>query len=141
MTRWSTNDIAGQLMRMFDEQGRKYKLICKKAYDSKTDTTLNPSILNPEQYKLLEQTIGEDIVAANYNQEPIDIKGKLYKRFLTYNPADIRTIDNPDGKIVFREIRARADTADKGEDYLAMTIYRSNCRQESLCTRYLLYSR
>ena len=51
------------------------------------------------------------------------IKGKLYKRFLTYNPADIKTIDNPEGRIVFKEIRARADTADKGEDYLAMCIY------------------
>lgn len=123
MTRWSTNDMAGQLMRMFDEQGRKYKLICKKAYDAKTDKMLNDKILNKLQYDLLVQTIGEDIVRANYDQEPIDIQGKLYKRFLTYNPEDIRSIDNPEGQIVFTEVRARADTADKGEDYLAMTIY------------------
>ena len=123
MTRCATNDIAGQLMRMLDEQGRKDRLISKKAYDEKTDTMLNPSILSRTQYKLLTQTIGEDIVRANYDQEPIDIKGKLYKRFLTYNPADIKSIDNPNGKIVFREVRARADTADQGEDYLAMTIY------------------
>ena len=123
MTRWATKDMAGQLMEMMDEQGRKYKLITKKAYDDKLDKMLNDSILNKEQYDRLVQTIGEDIVRANYDQQPVDIKGKLYKRFLTYNPADIRTVDNPEGQIIFKEIRARADTADKGEDYLAMTIY------------------
>jgi predicted phage terminase large subunit-like protein len=123
MTRWSTNDLAGCLIRLFEEQGRKYKIISKKAYDDKTDKMLNPTILNKKQYDLLIQTIGEDIVRANYDQEPIDLKGKLYKRFLTYNPADIKTVDNRDGKIVFRDIRAFADTADKGQDYLAMVIY------------------
>lgn len=126
MTRWATGDMAGRLIQLFNEQGRKYKLISKKAYNPETNTMLNNSILNKQQYDLLVQTIGEDIVAANYNQTPIDIKGKLYKRFLTYNPADIRTRHDDGsvtGNIVFKEIRARADTADKGEDYLAMTIY------------------
>ena len=123
MTRWATGDMAGRLIQMFNEQGRKYRLLSKKAYDKKTDKMLNPKILNRHQYELLIQTIGEDIVAANYNQEPIDIKGKLYKSFLTYNPADIRTIDNPNGKIIFKDIRARADIADSGEDYLSMIIY------------------
>lgn len=103
--------------------GRKYRLITKKAYNPKTGTMLNPTILNKQQYDNLILTIGEDIVRANYDQEPIDKKGKLYNHFLTYNPADIKTIDNPEGRIVFKEIRARADTADKGEDYLAMVIY------------------
>lgn len=123
MTRWATKDMAGQLMSMMDEQGRKYRLISKKAYDPKEDKMLNPSILSKMQYDLLIQTIGEDIVAANYNQEPIDIKGKLYSYLKEYNPADIRSKDNPNGTIQFKEIRARADTADQGMDYLAMTIY------------------
>lgn len=113
MTRWATGDMAGRLMKLFDEQGRKYKLITKKAYNTDTKQMLNDTILNKEQYDRLVLTIGEDIVAANYNQQPIDIKGKLYQRFLTYNPADIKSIDNPDGRIIFREIRARADVADQ----------------------------
>lgn len=116
MTRWATGDIAGRLMQMLDEQKRKYKLISKKAYNPETGKMLNPSQLNKEQYDLLLHTYengGEAIVRANYDQEPVDIQGKLYKNFLTYNPADIQTIDNPDGKIVFREIRARADVADQ----------------------------
>ena len=108
---------------MLDEQGRKYRIINKKAYDKETDTMLNPTILNKQQYDLLLQTVGEDIVRANYDQEPVDIKGKLYKNFLTYNPADIKTIDNPTGTIQFKEIRARCDTADTGADYLCMIIY------------------
>ena len=123
MTRWATGDMAGRLMQMLDEQGRKYRLITKKAYDNKTDKMLNPSILNKQQYDNLCLTIGEDIVRANYDQEPVDLKGKLYKRFLTYNPSDIRTIDNPNGKIVFKDIRARCDTADTGDDYLCSIVY------------------
>ena len=123
MTRWATGDMAGRLMQMFDEQGRKYRLLTEKAYNPKTGQMLNPSILNKQQYDNLCLTIGEDIVKANYDQEPVDLKGRLYKRFLTYNPADIRTIDNPNGTIVFKDVRARADTADTGEDYLCMIIY------------------
>ena len=113
-------------MQMLDEQGRKYRLISKKAYNSQTNTMLNDSVLNFTQYQNVIKTIGETIVSANYNQEPIDIQGKLYKNFLTYRLEDINIIQ-PDGSvtgnIVFKEIRARCDTADTGNDYLAMTIY------------------
>ena len=126
MTRWATGDMPGRLMQMLDEQGRKYRLISKKTYNSQTNTMLNDSVLNFTQYQNVIKTIGETIVAANYNQEPIDIQGKLYKNFLTYRLEDIRIIQ-PDGSvtgnIVFKEIRARCDIADTGNDYLATTIY------------------
>jgi hypothetical protein len=123
MTRWASKDPCGRLIQMFTEQGRKFRLITKKAYDPNTGKMLNDSILNKQQYDLLIQTIGEDIVKANYDQEPIDIKGKLYSHFLEYNTDEIKTKSNPDGRITFKEIRARADTADQGEDYLCMIIY------------------
>jgi len=123
MTRWSTKDLCGRLIEMFEEQGRKYRLISKKAYNPETGKMLNPNILTKRDYDLLIQTIGEDIVKANYEQEPIDIKGRLYTHFNEYDPADIQSIDNPDGKIIFKEIRCRADTADQGDDYLSMIIY------------------
>lgn len=123
MTRWATGDIAGRLMRMLDEQGRKYRLIKKKAYDDETKQMLNPFVLSKEAYDNLVLTIGEDIVRANYDQEPVDIKGKLYPHFLTYNSADLRSTVNREGKIVLREVKAIADTADTGEDYLCMIIY------------------
>lgn len=170
MTRWATGDIAGRLIKLFDEQGRKYKLITKKAYDEKRvdkqeiinnfgkynvnniidlsnyfeklqeenekqlatqildKTMLNSNILNFKQYQNVVNTMGEDIVDANYNQRPIDKKGKLYQRFLTYNPADIKSIDNLDGKIVFTEIRARADVADQRNRLFINDNLRSNKR-------------
>ena len=123
MTRWATGDMAGRLIQMLDEQGRKYRLITKKAYDPVKEVMLNPAILNVAQYMNLIKTVGEDIVRANYDQEPVDLKGKLYERFLTYNSADIKTPDNQEGRIEFKEIRARADVADLGSDYLCMIIY------------------
>ena len=128
MTRWATGDMAGRLMQMLDEQGRKYKLISKKAYNKDTNTMLNDNILNKTQYDLLLQTVGEDIVRANYDQEPIDIQGKLYKQFLTYNPADIKTVDNLSGTITFKEIRARADVADQRRRLFVDDNIRSNSR-------------
>lgn len=89
MTRWATGDMAGRLMDMLTEQGRKYRLLIKKAYNPETKQMLNPKVLNKEQYDNLCKTIGEDIVEANYNQTPVDLKGCLYKQFLEYNPADI----------------------------------------------------
>jgi len=126
MTRWATKDMAGQLMELLKEQGRKFRLISKKAYDPETDKMLNDSILNKEQYDRLVLTIGEDIVAANYNQTPIDIKGKLYTYLQEYDPDDIRTKDNPDGKLIFREVRARADTADQRRRLFVNGNIRSN---------------
>ena len=123
MTRWSTGDISGRLVQMLEEQGRKYRIISKKAYNPETGKMLNDKILNKQQYDLLIQTIGEDIVKANYDQEPIDIKGKLYTHFLTYLTQDLKLPTNPDGKIVVKEIKAIADTADEGQDYLCMIIY------------------
>ena len=121
MTRWATGDIAGRLMKMLDEQGRKYKLIAKKACDE--GHMLNPFILNIKAYNNLIKTIGEDIVKANYDQEPVDIKGKLYPHFLTYNTSLLRSNINPEGNVVLQTVKAIADTADTGEDYLCMIIY------------------
>lgn len=123
MTRWATDDMAGRLMDMFDTQGRKYRLISKKAYNPETDSMLNPKQLNKKEYENIKLTIGEDIVEANYNQTPIDLKGALYKRFLEYDPGDIKSIKNPEGKIKFKEIRARCDVADQGDDFLAYGVY------------------
>ena len=57
--------------------------------------------------------MGEDIASANYQQEPIDLKGRLYTSFKTYS-----------GELPqFKEIRNYTDTADTGEDYLCSINY------------------
>lgn len=110
MTRWATKDLAGRLIELFDRQGRKIRVITKKACDN--GIMLNDNILNYEQYLNLIDTIGEDTVRANFDQEPIDLKGKLYGEFITYK-----------NQPVFDRIESMCDTADKGTDYLCNIIY------------------
>lgn len=110
MTRWSTKDLAGRVIELYKSQGRKYRVLSKKAYDGKR--MLNDRVLSKAQYDLLIQTIGEDIVKANYDQEPIDLKGRLYQGFRTYKEAPR-----------FVAIKAVCDTADEGDDYLCNIIF------------------
>ena len=118
MTRWSTDDLAGRVMETLDRQGKKYRLICYKAFDGKK--MLCDDILNLSQYNdILNGDTGKDIVEANYNQSPIDVQGRLYTQLQTYEdlPKDIECIDS------------YTDTADEGADYLCSIIYAvKNCK-------------
>ena len=60
-----------------------------------------------------------EIASANYQQEPIDLKGRLYSRFKTYDdiPRDAQ------GRPLFTEISNYTDTADTGSDYLCSITY------------------
>jgi predicted phage terminase large subunit-like protein len=110
MTRWATKDLAGRICSLYAEQGRKIRIFTKKAWDG--NAMLNPKMLNKPDYDKLMMTIGEDIFKANYDQEPVDIKGRLYGEFVTYTE-----------KPAFAKIKAYCDVADKGSDYLANGIY------------------
>ena len=63
--------------------------------------------------------MGADISSANYDQEPIDLKGQLYTSFKTYDdvPRD------QTGKPLFSTIQNYTDTADEGADYLCSITY------------------
>ena len=114
MTRWATKDLIGRVVALYEEQGRKVRRITKKAFDG--NRMLNPQILNKERYDNLIQTIGEDIVKANYDQEPIDLKGRLYGEFVTYEESELpKKIDG-----TFTVV----DVADEGKDYLAAITYK-----------------
>ena len=117
MTRWATKDLAGRLIKTFEDQGRKYRLITKKAYDN--GKMLNNDVLNYEQYQNLVKTIGEEIVRANYDQEPIDLKGVLYENLMEYDMDSMTENEKPK----FVKIMANCDTADTGSDYLCSIIY------------------
>ena len=110
MTRWATKDLAGRVISMYQEQKRKIRIISKKAFDG--TNMLNERILNRARYDNLIQTVGEDIVRANYDQEPIDLRGRLYGEFIAY-------ADKPE----FTGVYAICDTADEGTDFLCLIIY------------------
>nr|WP_269760558.1 phage terminase large subunit [Streptococcus dysgalactiae] len=112
MTRWHSNDLAGKALTELPKNGYKIKHVSMKAYDEKTDRMLCDEVLSKKSYLQKTKTMGADIASANYQQEPIDIKGRLYSEFKVY-------VEKP----TFKRIAAYTDTADTGSDYLASFIY------------------
>lgn len=118
MTRWASDDLAGRALEHYKEQGTKIRHISMKALQD-DGTMLCEEVLSRKSYEAKRKAMGEDIASANYQQEPIDLKGCLYKTLKTY--IDIPKDDK--GNSLFTSIKAYCDTADTGEDYLCNIIY------------------
>lgn len=118
-TRWNTKDLSGRAIEHYKSIGMPCKVITKKALQD-DGTMLCEGVLDRAAYDLIVKTMGREIVEANYNQNPIDLVGRLYNLgFQTYK--DVPRDDN--GNPLFEEICAYCDTADKGDDYLCQIIY------------------
>lgn len=115
MTRWASDDLAGRAIEHF---GDKAKIITMKALQD-NGTMLCDDILSYESYIEKFRAMGEDIASANYQQEPIDVKGRLYTYFSTYK--DIPRDDK--GYPLFSAVKAYVDSADTGEDWLCAIVY------------------
>lgn len=112
MTRWASDDLAGRALEHFREAGAKLRHISMKALQE-DGTMLCPEVLSYKSYQAKIRAMGADIASANYQQDPIDLKGRLYTSFKTYS-----------GQLPqFKEIRNYTDTADTGEDYLCSINY------------------
>ena len=118
MTRWHSMDLAGRALEFYRNAGIKVKHVSYKAYQD-DGSMLCPDILSKRSYLNKVKAMGADIASANYQQEPIDIKGRLYGSFKTYDklPKDDK------GNLLFTEIRNYTDTADTGDDYLCSMNY------------------
>lgn len=120
MTRWASDDLAGRALEHYLEQGVKVRHICMKALvDKEKKEMLCPEILSYQSYMEKVAAMGEDIAAANYQQEPIDLKGCLYTSFKTYDKLPVDT----EGNSLFEGIYSYTDTADEGDDYLCSIIW------------------
>lgn len=118
MTRWASGDLAGRALKHYTEQGANVKHITLKALKD-DGTMLCDEVLSSKSYNAKVKAMGLDIASANYQQEPIDIKGKLYSSFKTYTKLPM----DESGNVLFTEIRNYTDTADTGEDYLCSIDY------------------
>lgn len=107
MTRWATNDLAGYILR-------SYKNVRHINYKAVQDdgTMLCDSILSAEDYEFKTKSMAKEIVLANYQQEPIDVKGRLYTQFKTYSK-----------RVEYKYILNYTDTADTGSDFLCSINY------------------
>lgn len=112
MTRWHSQDLAGKALEQLKETGYIIKHISMKALQDNGEM-LCEEVLPLVEYEKKVKTMGQDIASANYQQEPIDLKGRLYTSFKTYENIDFK----------FTRIRSYTDTADQGSDYLCSIIY------------------
>ena len=114
MTRWSNDDLAGFILA-------NYQNVVHVNYKAVQDdgSMLCPEILSRKDFELKTLNMNKDIVAANYQQEPIDVKGRLYTKLKTYTeiPKDDK------GNSLFKYILNYTDTADTGGDFLCSICY------------------
>lgn len=108
MTRWASDDLAGRIINHFQDDA---EIISLKALQD-DGTMLCEDVLSRESYEEKKKLMSPDIFYANYQQEPIDLKGQLYISFKTY-----------DSLPQFEKIQSYTDTADTGSDYLCSIIY------------------
>ena len=121
MTRWVSGDLAGRAIEHYKAEGKKIKHIKMKAVQDDKGTMLCDEILSYKSFLSKAKAMGPEIASANYQQEPIDIKGRLYNEFKTY-------VELPKEKIV--KISAYCDTADTGDDFLCNIIY-ADCKDSA----------
>ena len=115
MTRWASKDLAG---RAIDHYGDDARVINMQVVQE-DGSMLCDAVMTKAGYIKKTSAMDPAIVAANYQQEPIDLKGTLYQSFKTYETVPVNSF----GKPLFSEIRAYIDTADTGSDYLCSIVY------------------
>lgn len=118
MTRWSTMDLAGRALEHFERIGAKLVHVNYKAMQD-DGSMLCESVLSKRDFELAKEAMGAEIVAANYQQEPLDAQGRLYSGFKTYSKLPM----DENGNDLLEGIYACVDSADKGDDYLAAIIF------------------
>ena len=111
MTRWATGDLAGRALDHFERIGVPVRKVLYRARQE-DGSMLCDGILTAEDYGILLSTQDKAIVMANYQQEPIDVMGRLYTSFRTYSEIPALT-----------KVMAYCDTADEGSDYLCSIVF------------------
>ena len=116
MTRWATNDLCGYFLQVEPDEWcvLKYPVMSDVLEDGSEPEMLCPDLMSYESFydNTKPGKMSEYIVRANYFQEPIDEKGRLYKHFKTYRELPTR----------FERIIGYIDTADTGNDFLCCVI-------------------
>lgn len=115
-TRWQKDDLIGKVLDWNDDNIVEINL---KAL-GENDEMLCEEILNREQYEELKAKLSEEIFYANYQQQPMDLKDKMYNNLNTYKEEELYYTDRNGEKkqIDFERIINYTDTADTGSDWL-----------------------
>ena len=111
MQRWATKDLAGCVMERYGDQ---VEAISFPAINGRGEM-LDPQIMSREKLEMLRQALSPEVFSANYLQQPIDVKNRLYGELQEY-----QALPEGDGKAVRK---AYVDTADTGSDYFCALLY------------------
>lgn len=112
MTRWASNDLAGVALDHFKDEKKAVRHVLMKALQD-DGSMLCPAVLSKDSYDMKVRAMGIHIASANYQQEPVDIKGRLYSSFKTYTNIPVDK---------FSRIISYTDTADTGSDFLCSIV-------------------
>ena len=111
-TRWKTNDIIGRSI----ERGDYDAVVCVPALNEKDDSFCE-NVQTTDFYHTERLNIAEEIWLAEYMQQPIEVKGRLF------NPDELMYYDElPEG-----EPEANlgvGDLADEGSDFTAVPLFK-----------------
>jgi len=132
-TRWRSEDLAGRILELYGDkvyvhkrgivENPKWERVVTTDHNGRvTDTRekliggdlLCEELANWEDIEDFFLAIDIDILMANYFQQTLDIQGRLYQKFQTYDPD----------KFLPTGVRKNyTDTADTGDDYLSSICY------------------
>jgi predicted phage terminase large subunit-like protein len=111
-TRWSINDVIGRNI----QQNIYDKSIIVSALNENNESFCS-DVMTTEEYLTKKKRTDPAIWAAEYQQEPVDIKGRLFSDLKFISTTDLNTIkDKIEGCIGY------VDVADQGADYTACAI-------------------
>ena len=111
-TRWSVNDVIGKNIeaKFYDES-----IVVSALTES--GESFCEDVMSTEQYNAIRERIHPDIWSAEYQQTPVDLKGRLF--------SEIKTITSEDFGFIQQKIEgafAYIDVSDQGKDFTAMAI-------------------
>jgi predicted phage terminase large subunit-like protein len=113
-TRWSINDVIGRNV----EKGFYDKSIIVPALDE-NDKSFCEDVKTTDEYLKMRKRLPKEIWLAEYQQEPVDIQGRMFGDIQTMEQAEFDELTKT------RKIEgcvAYIDVADQGADYTALLI-------------------
>jgi predicted phage terminase large subunit-like protein len=124
-TRWTRNDVIGVNM----ESGEYDKSVIVAALDE-NDVSFCSNVMTTEEYLKKRSKTPDEIWLAEYQQQPIDLKGRLFGGINKITPEDYQRIITPDPLNAAHKGRetlndgfiAYVDVSDQGADYTAAAI-------------------
>jgi predicted phage terminase large subunit-like protein len=120
-TRWSVNDVIGRNM----DSGIYDKSLVVSALD-KNDQSFCESVITTAEYLEKRRRLPNEIWLAEYQQEPVDLKGRLFTDLKRITEQEFNEITKPlvtrDRPLGIEGAVAYIDVADQGKDYTALLI-------------------